>query len=265
MAEHVRSLTDRADQLGTARRRLVAAQDRERRGIERDLHDGAQQTLVAVMLGMRMAAAQPASATSMLAQLNHELDASRVELAEIAGGSLPAALRAGGLQGGLARAAETARRTGLTVDLLVDLSGQVAEHLDDDAVATVYFCCSEALQNVVKYANATHAGIDVTAVGGELRFAVTDNGTGIDPARVADPEGGLRGLDDRVSLHGGWIALDSSPVGGTRVRGAVPVSAVLTRVGPAVAADSSSDADDSAANADVTPRPAGAAPNAAKP
>jgi signal transduction histidine kinase len=250
LAEHVRNLTERATQLSTARRRLVAAQDRERRRIERDLHDGAQQTLVAVMLGMRMAAAQqaptpgsvPDRATpappSMLAQLNRELDASRVELAEIAGGSLPAVLRAGGLQGGLTRAAATARRTGLTVDLLVDLSGQVAERLDDDTVATVYFCCSEALQNVVKYANATHAGIDVTATGGELRFTVTDDGTGIDPALVADPEGGLRGLDDRASLHGGWIAVDSSP-GGTRVRGAVPVSAVLAGLpfNLAVAAD----------------------------
>jgi signal transduction histidine kinase len=167
------------------------------------------------------------AALSMLAQLHHELDASRMELAEIAGGSLPAALRAGGLQGGLARAAATARRTGLTVDLLVDLSGPVAERLADDAVATVYFCCSEALQNVVKYAKATRAGIEVTAAGGELRFTVTDDGTGIDPARLADPGGGLSGLDDRVSLVGGWIAVESPPGGGTRVRGAVPASAVV--------------------------------------
>ena len=228
LARHVADLGDRANQLTVARRRLVAAQDRERRGIERDLHDGAQQTLVAVMLGMRMATADNISAqtkTSMLRQLNRELDASRTELTEIAAGQLPAAFRDGGLQGGLAKAVQTARRTGLTVDLRVDLSGLgTSAALTDDAAAAVYFCCSEALQNVAKYAHATHVSVEVTTHRGELVFAVGDDGKGLDPTRASD-DGGLHGLDDRASLHGGWIAIDSSPGGGTRVHGAIPAFA----------------------------------------
>ena len=228
LAEQVSSLIERVNQLASSRRRLVAAQDRERRRIERDLHDGAQQTLVAVMLGLRMAGADGMTApakTSMLRQLNRELDASRTELAEIAGGQLPAALRDGGLEGGLARAAATARRTGLTVELRVDLSGTApSDRLTDDAAATVYFCCSEALQNVVKYAGATRVSIEVTALGGELIFAVADDGRGLDPGRTSDARGGLPGLADRVSLHGGWIAVDPPPGGGTRVRGGIPLS-----------------------------------------
>jgi len=234
LAEHVNSLTERVNQLASARRRLVAAQDRERRRIERDLHDGAQQTLVAVMLGLRMAGADgmaPPAKTSMLRQLSRELTASRTELAEIAGGQLPAAVRDGGLEGGLAKAAATARRSGLTVELRVDLTGVApTDRLTDDAAATVYYCCSEALQNVAKYAGASRVSIEVTAVGGELVFAVADDGRGLAPDQVADARGGLPGLVDRVSLHGGWIAVDSAPDGGTRVRGAIPLSSA-ERVG----------------------------------
>jgi signal transduction histidine kinase len=228
LVDHVRRLTDRANQLAVSRRRLVAALDRERRGIERDLHDGAQQTLVAVMLGMRMAGADgmtAAARSSMLRQLNRELQASRTELAEIAGGQLPVALREGGLQAGLARSAATARRSGLLVDLRVDLSGLgPTDGLPDEVASAVYFCCSEALQNVAKYAGASRVSVEVTAVDGELVFAVTDDGRGFDPARASDAEGGLRGLDDRACMLGGWIAVDATPGGGTRVRGAIPLS-----------------------------------------
>jgi signal transduction histidine kinase len=98
-----------------------------------------------------------------------------------------------------------------------------AGRLTDDAAATVYFCCSEALQNVAKYAGASHVSIEVMAVGGELMFAVADDGRGFDPNRGPAAGGGLHGLDDRASLYGGWIAVDAAPGGGTRVRGAVPL------------------------------------------
>ena len=230
LAQQVQGLAERARQLAVSRRRLVAAQDRERRRVERDLHDGAQQTLVAVMLGLRMAAApgtDPAMRTSLARGLRRELDASRSELAEISGGQLPAALRSGGLRGGLEHAAVTARRTGLTVDLLLDLpTGPDHRPIAPEAAAGAYFCCSEALQNVVKYANASRVGIEVHIEDDELIFAVTDDGVGIAPEQFGDVSGGLRGLDDRASLHGGWIAVDSSPGGGTRVRGAIPMLSI---------------------------------------
>lgn len=227
LATRVQTLTERAGQLSASRRRLVAAQDRERRKVERDLHDGAQQTLVAVMLGMRMAAAQlptpdgSLARVSILRQLHRELEASRAELAAISSGQAPAALREGDLRVALDRLVTTARRTGLTVQLMVDLP---PAGLDSDAVAAVYYCCSEAVQNVVKYARASAVNIEVRVAGGDIVFAVVDDGTGLDPARSADRAGGLAGLADRVSLQRGWIAVDSSPGGGTRVRGAVPAT-----------------------------------------
>jgi two-component system sensor histidine kinase UhpB len=80
------------------------------------------------------------------------------------------------------------------------------------------------LQNVAKYAGANHVSVEVTAVGAELVFAVADDGRGFDPARASDADGGLRGLDDRACMLGGWIAVDAAPGGGTRVRGAIPLS-----------------------------------------
>ena len=225
LAAHIDALTERASQLRASRRRLVAAQDRERRRVERDLHDGAQQTLVAVMLGMRMAAAQPATPdgsqarTSLLRQLRRELASSVSELNEISSGLGPAALRRGNLQEALDQSAVTARRGGLNVHLDVHLPEPSP---DPEVVAAVYFCCSEALQNVVKYAHASTATIEVKPAGTDLVFAVADDGTGLHPDGAADRAGGLAGLDDRVSLHGGWIAIDSAPGGGTRVRGAMP-------------------------------------------
>ncbi|HEY4994600.1 MAG TPA: ATP-binding protein, partial [Nakamurella sp.] len=230
LADRVGALSERARQLATSRRRLVTAQDKERRRVERDLHDGAQQTLVAVMLGTRMAVspgATPEAGSSILHELHRELDASRSELTEISGGQLPRALREGGLAAGLEHAAEAARRSGLTVTLRVDLpTGAAAVPIDADVAATVYYCCSEALQNVLKYAAASRVGIQAGVEDGSITFTVTDDGAGLDATRSPDASGGLRGLDDRASLQGGWIAIDSSPGGGTRLRGAIPLSAV---------------------------------------
>ena len=220
LSQHVLTLTERARQLASSRRRLVAAQDRERRRVERDLHDGAQQALVAVILGMRSVPAGGglAERAAALALLQDQLDDTTAELGKITSGALPSAVRSGGLMGGLSQLADTARGTGLAVDVVVDGLGQVA----DDAAAAVYFCCSEALQNVAKYAAAAHVSIDVRGSGTDLVFAVTDDGSGFDPAEAADSLGGLRGLDDRASLLGGWIAVDAAPGRGTRVRGMIP-------------------------------------------
>jgi signal transduction histidine kinase len=232
LSQHVDTLTVRAAELSRSRRRLVAAQDRERRRVERDLHDGAQQSLVAVILGMRsvtmpgLSAADRSSALRMVAE---QLAETKTELAGIAGGQLPVALRAGGLLGGLAHAADTARKIGLQVDVAVELT----EPIDDDAAAAVYFCCSEALQNVAKYACASHVSVQVHDAAGQVEFVVTDDGAGFEPVAGGDALGGLRGLDDRASLLGGRIAVDSAPGRGTRVRGAIPATNAAVSAGTA--------------------------------
>jgi signal transduction histidine kinase len=226
LSQHVKDLTERAAELSASRRRLVAAQDRERRRVERDLHDGAQQSLVAVILGMRSVASPslaPADRSAGLDMVAEQLAETKVELAGIAGGELPAAVRDGGLAGGLAHAADTAQKAGLQVDLAV----AVPEPIDDDVAAAVYFCCSEALQNVAKYARARTVSVRVRGAAGQVEFVVTDDGTGFDPVTGGDSLGGLRGLDDRASLLGGRIAVDSAPGRGTRVRGAIPASAAV--------------------------------------
>jgi len=230
LSRHVAALTERAAELAQSRRRLVAAQDRERRRVERDLHDGAQQSLVAVILGLRsvgLPGVSPTDRSAALEMVAEQLDETKLELAGIVGGQLPAALRTAGLAGGLAHAAATARRTGLTVDLAVELT----EPIDDDSAAAVYFCCSEALQNVTKYAGARTVTLQVRGRADQVEFVVTDDGAGFDPARFdragSDSLGGLRGLDDRVSLLGGWIAVDSAPGRGTRVRGSVPARSAV--------------------------------------
>jgi len=223
LSQHVRDLTERAAELSASRRRLVAAQDRERRRVERDLHDGAQQSLVAVILGMRSVASpslSPADRSAALNMVAEQLAETKVELAGIAGGQLPAAVRDGGLAGGLVHAADTARKTGLRVDLSI----AVPEPIDDAAAAAVYFCCSEALQNVAKYARARNVSIQVRGEAGRVEFVVTDDGAGFDPVTGGDSLGGLRGLDDRASLLGGRIGVDSAPGRGTRVRGWIPAA-----------------------------------------
>ena len=258
LSQHVRDLTERAAELSASRRRLVAAQDRERRRVERDLHDGAQQSLVAVILGMRSVASpslSPADRSAALNMVAEQLAETKVELAGIAGGQLPAAVRDGGLAGGLVHAADTARKTGLRVDLSV----AVPEPIDDDAAAAVYFCCSEALQNVAKYARARNVSIQVRGEAGRVEFVVTDDGAGFDPVTGGDSLGGLRGLDDRASLLGGRIGVDSAPGRGTRVRGWIP--AASAGVPAASAGVPAASAGVAAASAGVPAASAGVAAN----
>jgi signal transduction histidine kinase len=200
-----------------SRARIVAAADEQRRRLERDLHDGAQQRLVALALELRRAHrrlgpdADPELAR-LLAGAAEELHVAVQELRELAGGILPPVLA----QSGLAAALQAlANRAPLPVTV-----GGVPERLPPELEVTAYFVVSEALANVVKHARASRASIAVTRRNGSLVVEVADDGVG---GADADGDGsGLRGLADRVEALGGRLVVDSPTGEGTRVIGELP-------------------------------------------
>ncbi|MEA2535868.1 MAG: hypothetical protein QOF11_102 [Chloroflexota bacterium] len=198
-----------------SRARIVEAGDAERRRVERDLHDGAQQRLVTLALALQMARAKATTADSSLLgaleRASAELDAALGELRELARGLHPAIL----VEEGLAAAIESlAERTPVPVQL------QIAEdRLPAPVEATAYFVVAEALANVVKYARATQVRITVDHRDGVLTVEATDDGMGgADAAKGS----GLRGLDDRVAAAGGRFSVTSPPGGGTTLRAEIP-------------------------------------------
>jgi signal transduction histidine kinase len=219
LARHVAVLTEQSAELRTARRRLVAAQDAERRRLERNLHDGAQQALVAAIIGARACTAQGTASATEIDELNEVLGIARSALTDLSGDGRPAALAPLGLAGALEQAAQLARRSGLDVRIDVRVSqGELAA----DVEAAVYFCCLEALQNVSKYASASRVTVSVDVVEGRLQFVVVDDGTGFDPAIASDPSGGLLQLAERLTVLGGSLVVGSELGGGAAVRGTVP-------------------------------------------
>lgn len=198
-----------------SRARIVEAGDAERRRVERDLHDGAQQRLVTLALALQVARARVTTADpSLLATLERasaELDAALAELRELARGLHPSIL----VEEGLAAAIESlAERTPVPVELDV-----VEERLPAQVEATAYFVVAEALANIVKYANATQVRITVDRRDGVLTVEAVDDGMGgADPAKGS----GLRGLDDRVAAAGGRFSVTSPPLGGTTIRVEIP-------------------------------------------
>jgi len=209
-------LAERSADLTAARRRLVEAQDAERRRLERDLHDGAQQAVVAAIIGMRTVDAAPDPAVE-LASLAEVLAVGRQWLVDLAVDGPPAVLTEHGLGGALERAAELVRRGGPTVTVTVRVRSPVT-----DAHVAAYYCCVEALQNVAKYSRARHVLVDVLERDATLTFAVTDDGAGFDPAD-ADRSGGLASLVQRCALLGGSLTVTSMPGAGTRLNGRIPV------------------------------------------
>jgi signal transduction histidine kinase len=196
---------------------LVKAGDEQRRRLERNLHDGAQQRFVAVVLKLRMARArlhaQPEAAQELLDEVERELDTGLEELREIARGLHPAVLG----DHGLLRAVEAlAARVPIPVGIDVP-----AERLPEDVEATAYYIVSEAMTNVVKHAEATHVEVSVRREGTILRCEVGDDGRG-----GADASGGtgLLGLRDRAEAAGGTLAVTSPPGRGTVVSAVLPLS-----------------------------------------
>ena len=189
---------------------------RQRRRLERDLHDGAQQRLVSLALTLRMARekldAEPSEAGRLLDHSRDELDEALKELRELARGIHPAVLS----DRGLGAAIETlARRAPLPVAV-----GELpAERLPEQIELAAYFVVSEALTNVAKYASASAASVTVAKENGTLMIEVSDDGVG---GADLDLGTGLRGLTDRLTAIEGWLDIDSRPGNGTTVRATIP-------------------------------------------
>jgi signal transduction histidine kinase len=208
------------EELRESRRRIVAAVDEGRRRLERNIHDGAQQQLVALSVKIRLADSlidrDPAKAHGLLGQLQTETTDALETLRDLARGIYPPLLQ----DQGLAAALEAqARRSTVPVRLSPNGIGRYPQ----DVEATVYFCVLEALNNVAKYSSATAVDIELRRDGGELVFAVRDDGVGFDPT-AARRGTGLQGMTDRVDAIGGSLDIRSSPSSGTTVEGRVPVN-----------------------------------------
>jgi signal transduction histidine kinase len=207
------------EDLRASRQRLVAAQDEERRRLERNIHDGAQQQLVALTVKARLARQlterDPAKATELLAQIEAETQTALEDLRDLARGIYPPLLA----DQGLVAALEAQSRK---VSIPVRISAGGVGRYRADVEATVYFCTLEALQNVAKYAQATSTEIVLSATNGSLSFVIRDDGRGFDPMRV-EHGSGLQGMADRVAAVGGSLEVGSSPGAGTTVAGRVPI------------------------------------------
>jgi len=212
------------DELTASRRRLVRAQDEERHRIERNLHDGAQQQLVALAMLLRLmddVADDPVEVQQLTAQLREGVQSAIDDLRALARGIYPPLLAEQGLPSALLA---QAARAPLPVRVEADGVGRFARETE----AAVYFCVLEALQNAAKYAKATQAVVALGRRDGYLEFSVTDDGVGFDPAELdgaARREGsGLQGMADRLAAAGGNLSTRSAPGEGTVIAGRLPLS-----------------------------------------
>jgi signal transduction histidine kinase len=209
-----------AEALQASRGRIVAAADAERRRIERNLHDGAQQHLVALAVKVRLAkqlsGRDPDKATSLLEELGGDLEDALQELRDLAHGIYPPLLADKGLPDALAAAS---RRASLPTEVRTD----GVHRLPAEMEAAVYFCCLEALQNAGKHAGeGARAVVRLWEEEGGLLFEVADDGAGFDTRRTG-ASAGFTNMNDRVGAIGGSLRIESAPGRGTKVSGVIPV------------------------------------------
>jgi hypothetical protein len=207
------------EDLRASRQRLVTAQDETRRRLERNIHDGAQQDLVALAIKLQLAkvaiAESPGQAEQVLGELQTDAAGALENLRDLARGIYPPLLADLGLAAALGAQAS---KSAAPVTIEADGVGR----FDQDTEAAVYFCCLEALQNTAKHAHATQARICLQAQNGTLRFTVSDNGTGYDACHT--PMGsGLRNMADRLAALGGRLQVQSAPSQGTTITGHLPL------------------------------------------
>jgi len=211
-------LLARLDEIRASRLRLVAAQDAERRRIERNIHDGAQQQLVALAIKLSITESMIGTDTEgereLLAELREDAAGAVEELRDLARGIYPPLLASRGLAAALEA---QARKAPVPTSVTADGVGRYQQ----DVEAAVYFCVLEALQNVAKYAGARRAEVRLAASGHDLRFEVTDDGAGFDPASRGYGTG-LQGMADRLHAHGGSLDVRSAPGAGTTIAGRLP-------------------------------------------
>jgi signal transduction histidine kinase len=221
LQDSLEQLRQRAAELQASRGRLVAAADAERRRIERNLHDGAQQHLVALSVKVRLleqfAERDPDRARSLMNQLQEDVGSAIEELRSLAHGIYPPLLSSAGL--GVAMSA-ACRRAPLPASVNADGVGRYAPEIE----AAVYFCCLEALQNAAKYAGSgASARVRIWEDAGGLLFEVYDDGAGFETNPHSEGAG-LTNMRDRLGAVGGTLRVESDGHG-TRIDGVVPVSA----------------------------------------
>jgi signal transduction histidine kinase len=207
------------EDLRASRQRLVTAQDEARRRLERNIHDGAQQDLVALaiklQLGETTVATDPAQTGPVFGELKADAAGALENLRDLARGIYPPLLADLGL---VAALNAQASKSPLPVTVEEDGIGRFGQ----DTEAAVYFCCLEALQNTAKYAHATQARICLQTHNGTLQFTVSDDGTGYDTSRT--PMGsGLRNMADRLAALRGQLKIQSAPSRGTIITGHLPI------------------------------------------
>jgi signal transduction histidine kinase len=197
----------------SSRARLAGASDSERHRIQRDLHDGAQQRLVSLLLNVKLARrADETAAARLLDTVETELAAALAELRALAAGVLPPVLADHGLG---AAVEELAFRSPIPVAI----EQMPDRRLPKQVEGAAYFVIAEALANVAKHAGAGGASVRVTRMGASARIEIRDDGAGsADPARGS----GLRGLADRVGALGGRLLCESRPGQGTRLTAEIP-------------------------------------------
>lgn len=215
-------LLDRLEELRASRQRLVSAQDEERRRFERNLHDGAQQHLVALKVHLTLAedmadelGPEGAELLEVLAQLKSQAGDALEELRDLGRGIYPPLLAAEGLE--VALVSQSRKAT-----MPVQVEGKGLSRYIPEVEAAVYFCCLEALQNIGKYAGASNVTLHLEEVDDELRFELADDGCGFD-VESAKKGAGTQNMSDRLESLDGSLRIHSTLGEGTTIVGVVPI------------------------------------------
>jgi signal transduction histidine kinase len=212
-------VTAQAADLRASRARIVAAHDGERRRLERNIHDGAQQHLVAlaVKLGLAktLATQDRERAENLVRDLRAEIDLTMETLSDLVTGIYPQVLTEHGLVVALGR--QTAHAS-----VPVIMRASLSRRYPDEIEASVFFCCLEAIQNAAKYSQAEQVTVEIWEEDDKLAFTVGDDGAGFDPREITSGSG-LQNMVDRIETAGGRLTVRSAPGQGTTISGRVSV------------------------------------------